>query len=758
MALPASAHSVGLRNTRVFMDPDTSEMLTERALSGGGGVQVGDILEYVIEFEPYENGAEYGPNGWVTFYPPDFAQVVGASFVVMEGNDFVPIPVPESGAIWDGVGPLGGESPYGAPFELSLDGSLAQLYGDTGIFFSTSEDTAKYVGGGDPATTPLGNNGYFVDPTACGQLEPAEWDNCWAHNSWDKEMTDRMGTAGGSIIDSGRGTTPYLAGSPVAGPDSYYSLDYTGAIGPWQRIRYPGSMVGTGLVPDPADGDGPIAPTASTAWVPVTPGVNDGRVLDDSNPLPSTTTAVRFAVGSLHAVPGLSDLGWVKVALRVTEAPTTCTIIDAEVFGGDAGSDDDGKDNPWRYYVPISAVNSSCLTVHKSGPQQVATGDLISYTVSIANTSPDPLTNVVVTDLIDAQTSFTAASSGGVYDGGSNTVTWPSIPMLAPGAGVSYTVEVSAPATTETVSNQAATTSDETSWVFSVWDTTVVDASVSGHTFRDDDGSGVQDVGEPDLAGVDVIVTDGNGAQTVTTDAAGAWALAVAAGAVSSDVVDATVPAGHILSTGNDPQAVVAVAGILTPSESVGFDPGPPSVDVSKSPSVDSVPEPGGTVTYTVEVTNTSVEPITLNSLSDDIFGDLLDGSNPAISDNTCDDQPTAVDVDGTFTCTFDAALVGDYGDPDHVNVVTASVDDGDGNTAEGSDDATVTFHRPSVRRSRRQRHPGCRRPRPPRHRPGDRRRRRHRVPGHFRYLRGLGPDGDPGRRHPGRRFHHGAR
>ncbi|NIR34534.1 MAG: hypothetical protein GWN79_00245, partial [Actinobacteria bacterium] len=57
-----------------------------------------------------------------------------------------------------------------------------------------------------------------------------------------------------------------------------------------------------------------------------------------------------------------------------------------------------------------------------------------------------------------------------------------------------------------------------------------------------------------------------------------------------------------------------------------------------------------------------------------------------------CDDRSTVIDVGATFTCAFDAALVGDHGDPDHVNVVNAVVDDGDGNSAEGSDDAAVAF------------------------------------------------------------------
>jgi Na+/H+-dicarboxylate symporter len=46
----------------------------------------------------------------------------------------------------------------------------------------------------------------------------------------------------------------------------------------------------------------------------------------------------------------------------------------------------------------------------------------------------------------------------------------------------------------------------------------------AGHLFVDDNGNGAQDAGEPDLANVDVLVTDSMGTtRTVTSDAAGDW-------------------------------------------------------------------------------------------------------------------------------------------------------------------------------------------------------------------------------------------
>ncbi|MCB2224648.1 MAG: hypothetical protein KQH83_10825, partial [Actinobacteria bacterium] len=146
------------------------------------------------------------------------------------------------------------------------------------------------------------------------------------------------------------------------------------------------------------------------------------------------------------------------------------------------------------------------------------------------------------------------------------------------------------------------------------------------------------------------------------------------------DTVTATASDGDGNTATNSDDATVAFGDELA------------TISVSKTPSVGSIPEPGGTVTYAVEVANTSAEDVTLTLLVDDVFGDLLDGANPAVSNNTCDDQPAAIAVGGTLSCSFDAFLTGDYGDPDHVNVVHAQADDGEGNLAEGSDDATVAY------------------------------------------------------------------
>ena len=109
-----------------------------------------------------------------------------------------------------------------------------------------------------------------------------------------------------------------------------------------------------------------------------------------------------------------------------------------------------------------------------------------------------------------------------------------------------------------------------------------------------------------------------------------------------------------------------------------------PSVSASKTPSTGSVGEPGATVTFSVVVENLSVEAVTLTALCDDVFGDLLDPANPAVSNNTCPAQPAAIPVGGTFSCSFDAFVAGDAGDPAHVDTVTATAADDEGNPRLG--------------------------------------------------------------------------
>ena len=105
------------------------------------------------------------------------------------------------------------------------------------------------------------------------------------------------------------------------------------------------------------------------------------------------------------------------------------------------------------------------------------------------------------------------------------------------------------------------------------------------------------------------------------------------------------------------------------------------AVAVSKTADPTSLPEPGGTVTFTVGVTNTSVRAVTLTSLVDDVHGNL-DGQG------TCALNQTIAAGDA-YQCAFTADVTGSAGDSE-VDTITVVASDGEGNSAVIFADATV--------------------------------------------------------------------
>jgi large repetitive protein len=101
-------------------------------------------------------------------------------------------------------------------------------------------------------------------------------------------------------------------------------------------------------------------------------------------------------------------------------------------------------------------------------------------------------------------------------------------------------------------------------------------ATVSGHLYIDTNGNGVQNLGEPDLAGVDVVVTDVNGAVLrVTTDPSGNWVVTVPPGLMTANVdeTDPQFPTGVVQTEGTDSTEVTAVAGVTTSAGNDGYFP-----------------------------------------------------------------------------------------------------------------------------------------------------------------------------------------
>lgn len=106
-------------------------------------------------------------------------------------------------------------------------------------------------------------------------------------------------------------------------------------------------------------------------------------------------------------------------------------------------------------------------------------------------------------------------------------------------------------------------------------------------------------------------------------------------------------------------------------------------IEVVKTANPTQVGSSGDPVAFTVQIENTGLSAVTINSLVDDQFGDLN-------GQGTCS-VPQSIGVGGRYTCTFTVPVTFEEGSCVHTNVVTATGQDADGEPVRGEDDADVT-------------------------------------------------------------------
>ncbi len=193
------------------------------------------------------------------------------------------------------------------------------------------------------------------------------------------------------------------------------------------------------------------------------------------------------------------------------------------------------------------------------------------------------------------------------------------------------------------------------------------------------------------------VVVNDNGGTKVASDFSfqvnGGQAQPFEADAQNDLVVDAgsysvTEPAlaGYTTSYANCSNLVIPNGGSATCTiTNNDVAPGVGSITVSKSASPTTLKEPGGPVTFSVTITNTSLDVmVTIDNVVDDKFGDLDDSGG-----NGCFDVPINLAPGQSVNCTFSRQITG-VGGSSHVNTVTVTGHDPAGNTLRASDDARV--------------------------------------------------------------------
>ncbi len=411
-------------STVAVIDPESGTS------SGGGSTDVrlaaGDIISFRFYFFPVPDNQIHGINGWLTEYIPPNTEVVGVRIVDENGVTIQPNypglagddcgggcngfdDVPCSAGV---TGCVGGER------DLD-DGSIAQVYADTGIFYATASTVARDPGdafitfqNGIPMSpTPrfVGNIDDLLGHTGAGY---------YAHDAWDWTQVRAYGTHNTISPNRGTGNTPYGYGSPVAGPLTFYPYEATDTgplaprfddvVGPWNRIVYPGSTIGVG---------GPVSTTNTEPTRALADAGSLGYDVTPAHPAPSGTRAIRMAMGEIR----VGEPFYAEVALRVLDTPIDPTHgVDAdcaESFGGDvsaAGRTLRAKDAPWSLYLgaPGCVYLNLLFDLTNDRPLTV-TGDIVTHTLRTKNLSTLTQPGAVVIQKFDgSRISFVGVNPG----------------------------------------------------------------------------------------------------------------------------------------------------------------------------------------------------------------------------------------------------------------------------------------------------------------------------------------------------------
>jgi hypothetical protein len=111
-----------------------------------------------------------------------------------------------------------------------------------------------------------------------------------------------------------------------------------------------------------------------------------------------------------------------------------------------------------------------------------------------------------------------------------------------------------------------------------------------------------------------------------------------------------------------------------------------PSIEVAKFANPDRLPEPGGMVQFTVWVTNQGGESVRMTALMDDSLGDLNGRGSCSLPLGGL-----VLEAGDSYTCTFEAEVLGSAGESWTNSVWVAALDD-EGNQVEARSSAMVTI------------------------------------------------------------------
>jgi uncharacterized repeat protein (TIGR01451 family)/LPXTG-motif cell wall-anchored protein len=575
-----------------------------------------------------------------------------------------------------------------------------------------------------------------VAETAPGQTRPVEFlvtiDNTSPEPVTIDSITDRVGA--GAAFPAG-GTCAALVGTTLAAQSGTTCTFTLGVAGDVNDVV---SDVVTVAVSDD-DGnqvsdqdDASVTLTGLASSIVVTKTASVGSVPEPGGPvtftvdIANTSPADSIVLGSItDVVAGGAPMaagGTCPALIGTTLAvggSTSCTFtLDVTGDAGDVvgdtvtvtGTDDDGDavSGAGSETVAVTDVPSSIAVTKTASVGSVPEpGGPVTYTVAIANTSAaDAVTIGSITDAVAGGSPFAAGGTcpalvgTTLAVGGSATCTFTLDVSGNAGATVPDTVVVSG-----TDDDDAAVSASDSAVVdvVDVASSLVVTKTPSVDSLPEPGGDVTYAVTIENTSPADPVVI------TTITDAVGGGAPFAVAGTcddlvgttlepgasasctftlpVAGDADDAIVDTVTVTGTDDEQQPVSGSDSAVVDITDVA-----PSGTVTKTTSTPTVPEPGGSVTFTASVTNTSVaEPATVTAIVDLVDGTSVDVTavGGIVTATTCA-TGTVLDPGATYSCTFTLAISGANAGDVIVDQVSFSLADDDGGVVTPTDTETV--------------------------------------------------------------------
>ena len=429
---------------------------------------------------------------------------------------------------------------------------------------------------------------------------------------------------------------------------------------------------------------------------PIGASVHDRAVVSGSGPTPTGTVSFRVHMGSLNCAGDGTAAGTVPLDASGVAHPSDSVTVPAgglsfssHYSGDNVYAPGDGACESLSASRPTATVLTTVHDAQHNVVDNAPIGASVHDRAVVSGSGPTPTGTVSFQVHMGSLNCAGEGSAAGTVPLDASGVAHPSDSVTVPAGGLSFSshysgdnVYLGVDGPCESLSASKLTPSvvtDVHNTSHAVISNALVGSSV--HDRAVVSGSGPTPTGSVAFRvylGSLQCAGDGQSAGTVPLDASGV--------AHPSDSV--IVPAGGLSFRGHySGDSVYSAAD--GPCETLGALPvttGKGAIDVQKSATPTSLKEPGGPVTFSVTITNTSNVNVTVTNVVDDKFGDLDDDGG-----NGCFDVPINLAPGAHASCQFVGQVTG-VGGTEHVDTVTASGTDEFGNPVTDTGSAKVVI------------------------------------------------------------------